>query len=107
MGNGCTSGHGICGLARFSWRSLAAVITFFVVALVTASVAHIAFPHFSVLGASQLAARHIYGTPRAPLEGLKQLFEFCADNRNAIPLALVGVLVLLAMKPSRWAAAKR
>lgn len=32
MGNGCTSGHGICGLARFSRRSLAAVLTFMLVA---------------------------------------------------------------------------
>lgn len=28
MGNGCTSGHGICGLARFSKRSFAATLTF-------------------------------------------------------------------------------
>ena len=28
IGSGCTSGHGICGLARFSLRSLAAVMTF-------------------------------------------------------------------------------
>ena len=28
LGNGCTSGHGVCGLGRFSLRSLAAVITF-------------------------------------------------------------------------------
>lgn len=27
-GSGCTSGHGVCGLARFSHRSLAAVATF-------------------------------------------------------------------------------
>lgn len=26
--NGCTSGHGVCGLARLSPRSLAAVVTF-------------------------------------------------------------------------------
>ena len=26
--NGCTSGHGICGLSRFSLRSLIAVLTF-------------------------------------------------------------------------------
>lgn len=30
FGSGCTSGHGVCGLARFSPRSLAAVITFMV-----------------------------------------------------------------------------
>lgn len=28
MGNGCTSGHGICGIARFSIRSTVATITF-------------------------------------------------------------------------------
>ncbi len=28
MGNGCTSGHGICGLSRVSARSLVAVLTF-------------------------------------------------------------------------------
>jgi uncharacterized membrane protein YedE/YeeE len=35
MGNGCTSGHGVCGLGRFSIRSLAAVLTFMVTAIVT------------------------------------------------------------------------
>jgi uncharacterized protein len=28
LGNGCTSGHGVCGLGRLSGRSLVAVITF-------------------------------------------------------------------------------
>jgi uncharacterized protein len=28
VGGGCTSGHGVCGLARFSLRSLVAVIVF-------------------------------------------------------------------------------
>ncbi len=28
LGNGCTSGHGICGIARFSARSFAATATF-------------------------------------------------------------------------------
>ncbi len=28
LGSGCTSGHGVCGLARLSSRSLAAVATF-------------------------------------------------------------------------------
>jgi uncharacterized protein len=30
FGGGCTSGHGVCGLARFSPRSLAATLTFMV-----------------------------------------------------------------------------
>jgi uncharacterized membrane protein YedE/YeeE len=28
LGNGCTSGHGVCGLSRFSVRSLVATVTF-------------------------------------------------------------------------------
>jgi len=35
MGSGCTSGHGICGLARFSIRSLVAVMTFMTTAMIT------------------------------------------------------------------------
>jgi uncharacterized membrane protein YedE/YeeE len=33
LGNGCTSGHGVCGLARLSRRSLAAVATFMACAM--------------------------------------------------------------------------
>ena len=32
IGSGCTSGHGVCGLARFSSRSLVATLTFIGVA---------------------------------------------------------------------------
>ncbi|WP_169392586.1 MULTISPECIES: YeeE/YedE family protein [Psychrobacter] len=35
LGSGCTSGHGICGLARFSKRSLIAVITFMATGIIT------------------------------------------------------------------------
>jgi hypothetical protein len=28
LANGCTSGHGVCGLARLSWRSLVATLLF-------------------------------------------------------------------------------
>ena len=35
LGSGCTSGHGVCGLARLSPRSLAAVIVFTVSAAIT------------------------------------------------------------------------
>ena len=37
LGNGCTSGHGICGLARFSKRSLVSVCSFMMVAMMTAT----------------------------------------------------------------------
>ncbi len=33
--NGCTSGHGVCGLSRFSTRSLAATVTFMATAAAT------------------------------------------------------------------------
>lgn len=35
MGSGCTSGHGVCGLGRLSLRSLVAVITFLITAILT------------------------------------------------------------------------
>jgi uncharacterized protein len=35
LGGGCTSGHGICGLARLSRRSLVAVVVFIATAMVT------------------------------------------------------------------------
>ena len=35
MGNGCTSGHGVCGLGRRSPRSLVAVMVFMSVAVAT------------------------------------------------------------------------
>jgi uncharacterized membrane protein YedE/YeeE len=38
LGSGCTSGHGVCGLSRFSGRSLAATITFMATGALTAFV---------------------------------------------------------------------
>jgi uncharacterized membrane protein YedE/YeeE len=35
FGNGCTSGHGVCGLARLSTRSFVATATFMAVAVLT------------------------------------------------------------------------
>ena len=35
IGNGCTSGHGVCGIARLSKRSFVAVGIFFSVAILT------------------------------------------------------------------------
>jgi uncharacterized membrane protein YedE/YeeE len=36
LGNGCTSGHGVCGVARLSPRSIGATATFMAVGFVTA-----------------------------------------------------------------------
>ena len=35
LGNGCTSGHGVCGIARLSPRSIAATATFMAAAVAT------------------------------------------------------------------------
>ncbi len=35
LGSGCTGGHGICGLARFSTRSLVATATFMATGVAT------------------------------------------------------------------------
>lgn len=35
IGNGCTSGHGICGISRFSKRSIVSTAIFIVVAMFT------------------------------------------------------------------------
>lgn len=44
LGNGCTSGHGVCGLARFSIRSLVATVTFMATGAATVFI-------FSMIGA--------------------------------------------------------
>jgi uncharacterized membrane protein YedE/YeeE len=40
LGSGCTSGHGVCGLGRFSRRSFVAVLTFMASAIVTVLLTH-------------------------------------------------------------------
>ena len=37
MGAGCTSGHGVCGMSRFSLRSIAAALTFMAVGAIVVS----------------------------------------------------------------------
>lgn len=38
LGNGCTSGHGVCGLPRLSIRSSMAVLCFMSFGIITASI---------------------------------------------------------------------
>lgn len=37
LGSGCTSGHGVCGMARLSWRSIAATATFVAAGMIVAT----------------------------------------------------------------------
>jgi uncharacterized membrane protein YedE/YeeE len=39
LGNGCTSGHGICGIARLSPRSIVATMSFMLVAMLVVAIA--------------------------------------------------------------------
>jgi uncharacterized membrane protein YedE/YeeE len=41
LGNGCTSGHGICGVSRLSVRSIVAVVTFVCVGVVATTLARL------------------------------------------------------------------
>jgi len=43
LGNGCTSGHGVCGFARLSTRSIAATLIFMVTAIATVAIARHGF----------------------------------------------------------------
>jgi uncharacterized membrane protein YedE/YeeE len=44
MGSGCTSGHGVVGLARLSPRSLAAVVTFLATGVATVTLTRLVSP---------------------------------------------------------------
>ncbi|MCC6876049.1 MAG: YeeE/YedE family protein [Sandaracinaceae bacterium] len=46
VGNGCTSGHGVCGLSRLSVRSLVATLTFMATGIATTTL-------FRILGGGQ------------------------------------------------------
>jgi uncharacterized membrane protein YedE/YeeE len=48
LGSGCTSGHGVCGLSRFSKRSLVATLTFMITGALTVFVVARFFPAFEV-----------------------------------------------------------
>lgn len=43
LGNGCTAGHGVCGLSRGSPRSLVATLTFMATGIATASLIRVFF----------------------------------------------------------------
>jgi uncharacterized membrane protein YedE/YeeE len=43
IGSGCTSGHGVCGIARLSPRSIVATMIFMAAAIVTVALTHHVF----------------------------------------------------------------
>lgn len=86
LGGGCTSGHGVCGLARLSFRSLVAVPLFMLVAGVTVAVSR----HVLKSGWS--------GTPRVlPLQW-PPAWHF---PLAAFLASMFGTLVVLLVRPAR------
>jgi uncharacterized membrane protein YedE/YeeE len=78
LGNGCTSGHGLCGLSKLSLRSLAAVPTFMAVAIIAATASN---------GTSFGGFLPVSSTPDAVIALSKQLgLAFAAA---LLPLALL------------------
>lgn len=75
FGNGCTSGHGLCGLSRFSLRSLVAVPTFMVAAIAASTIST-----FSRQGSTAVAL------PAAPVT--------IAPRTLHVALVAIGVLAL-------------
>jgi len=39
LANGCTSGHGVCGMSRFSWRSIVSTLVYLAAGIVVMFVA--------------------------------------------------------------------
>ena len=72
LGNGCTSGHGICGLARLSKRSLVAVCTFMSVGALTT-----------------------YLTQEATTPFPKETFDFLRSDAQANPIKIWRTLAAL------------
>lgn len=47
MGSGCTSGHGVCGIARLSFRSIASTLVFLATGALVATVMYHFFASYS------------------------------------------------------------
>ena len=77
MGNGCTSGHGICGNARFSPRSMAYTGVFMLVGFIAAT----AFDTAGALGIAPVSA--VAATTIPPLAVLQTWFAFAAASVGA------------------------
>lgn len=77
MGNGCTSGHGICGNARLSPRSMAYTGVFMLVGFIAAT----AFDTAGALGIAPVSA--IAATTIPPLAILQTWFAFAAASVGA------------------------
>jgi len=69
LGNGCTTGHGICGLARFSKRSLAAVLSFMSTGIIAATICSPTCPLAKFLRAQKDAIQYSFPTNNSSFIG--------------------------------------
>lgn len=99
IGNGCTSGHGVCGLARLSPRSLAHVVTFMGVGMLSTKV-------FGTVAAVAPPGTHppaepVWANPRTPTR------HQWAVVASGLSIATVSaVLCVLAVRAPRVMAAR-
>ena len=89
LANGCTSGHGLCGLSRLSFRSLVAVPIFMVAAIITTTITDITTATTS--GGTIGAILPIGATPAST--GV-----LAAQLAGGLALALAAGLALLPVK---------
>ena len=88
LANGCTSGHGLCGLSRLSFRSLVAVPIFMVAAIITTTITDITTATTS--GGTIGAILPIGATPASGV--------LAAQLAGGLALALAAGLALLPVK---------
>ncbi|KAL1500531.1 hypothetical protein AB1Y20_013187 [Prymnesium parvum] len=88
LANGCTSGHGLCGLSRLSRRSLAAVPTFMASGMVSATLS---------VGLSRGSFRVGAMAPVAPAD--PQAVHIAATASVALACALIPIVL---MQRSAW-----
>lgn len=87
LANGCTSGHGLCGLSRLSFRSLVAVPVFMLFAIIASTVNSYAS---SILGGSKNVIVH----RPAPVE--------MSDGRTLMVAAVSFGVLALTLYPAVW-----
>jgi uncharacterized membrane protein YedE/YeeE len=95
LGNGCTSGHGVCGMARMSLRSYANVVSFMVLGFLTAS----------LCGAGCPAAQFL----RSPKSEIPNAFptDISKSISSAIIFLVVGSTIPVLLRPIKEAGEDR
>eukprot|EP00956_Cyclotella_meneghiniana_P013244 scaffold18978_cov74-Cyclotella_meneghiniana.AAC.7 len=113
LGNGCTTGHGICGLARLSLRSFTAVMSFMATGIMSATSCSLTCPFYPYLRTTYDAAKlpaynpnDTAGTILTSLAAVAALIspntssrkeDLADDNRKIGPSLLGGALFSLGL----------